>query len=39
MTQTREQLMAPFAALVKRAKADGWLRPDFEFADITMTTR
>ena len=32
----REQLMAPIAALVERAKADNKLRPDFEAADIAM---
>jgi AcrR family transcriptional regulator len=32
----REQLMAPIAALVERAKTDNKLRPDFEAADIAM---
>jgi AcrR family transcriptional regulator len=32
----REQLMAPIAAVIERAKADGRLRSDFEAGDIAM---
>jgi AcrR family transcriptional regulator len=32
----RDQMMAPLAVLVERAKADEKLRPDFEAADIAM---
>lgn len=34
--RARKQLLAPIAALVERAKAEGRLRADFETADIAM---
>lgn len=36
VTRAREQLRAPIATLVERAKAQGRLRPDIEAADIPM---
>jgi AcrR family transcriptional regulator len=36
MARARERLLAPIAALVERAKADGRLRGDFEASDIRM---
>jgi AcrR family transcriptional regulator len=36
MARARKRLLAPIAALVERAKADGRLRGDFEASDIRM---
>lgn len=36
LARARDELLAPIAVLVERAKADGRLRPDFESADIAI---